>query len=119
MVSSIQNIAYGVPKGLILGPILSNIYFNDVVDHITVCLLVQYADETQFLHMSTIDNLNLHIRNTESTLLRLKLYLLTSGLLLNPAKTQCIFKGIRQLLSLIPPDTRIFFDETTFTLALT
>ncbi len=109
-VSSIQNIAYGVPQGSILGPILFNIYANDVADYITDCLLVQYADDTQFLHTTTFDNLNLLIRNTESTLLRLKRYFLTNGLLLNPANTQCIFIGSRQLLSLIAPDTRVSFD---------
>ncbi len=109
-VSSIQNIAYVVPQGSILGPILFNIYVNDVADHITDCLLVQYADDTQFLHTNTVDNLNVLIGNTESTLLRLKSYFLRNCLLLNPAKTQCIFIGNRQLLSLVPPDTRISFD---------
>ncbi len=109
-ISSLQNIAYGVPQGSIFGPILFNIFVNDVADHITDCLLVQYADDTQFLHTSTVDNLNLLIRNTESTLLRLKSYFLRSGLLLNSTKTQCILIGSRQLLSLIPPDTRISFD---------
>ncbi len=109
-VSSIENIAYGVPQGSILGPVLFNIYVNDVADHITDCLLVQYADDTQFLHTSTVDNLNPLIRNTESTLLRLKSYFLRNGLLLNPAKTQCIFIGSRQVLVFIPPDTRVSFD---------
>ncbi len=68
------------------------------------------ADETQFLHTSTVDNLNLLIRSTKSTLLRLKTHFLKNGLMLNPAKTQCIFIGNRQLLSLIPPETRISFD---------
>ncbi len=101
---------YGVPQGSILGPILINIYVNDVADYITDCLLVQYADDTQFLHTSTVDNLNFLIRNTGSTLLRLKRYFLTNDLLLNPAKTQCIFIGSRQLLSLIPTYTRVSFD---------
>ncbi len=104
-VSSLQNIACGVSQGSAVGPILFNIYVNDIADYITDCLLVQYADDTQFLHTSTIDNLNLLIRNNESTLHKLKRYFLTNGLLLNPAKTQCIFIGSRQLLSLIPPDT--------------
>ncbi len=99
-----------MPQGSILGPILFNIDVNDVADYITDCLLVQSADDTQFLPTSTIDNLNLLIRNTESTLLRLKRYFLTNGLLLNPAKTQCIFIGSLQLLSLIPPDTRVSYD---------
>ncbi len=99
-----------MPQGSLLGPILFNIYVNDVADYITDCLLVQYTDDTQFLHTSTIDNLNLLIRNTESTLLRLKRYFLTDGLLVNPAKTRCIFIGSCQLLSLIPPDTRVNFD---------
>ncbi len=45
-----------------------------------------------------------------SETLRLKRYFLKNGLLLNQAKTQCIFIGSCQLLSLIPPDTRISFD---------
>ncbi len=99
-----------MPQGSILGPILFNINVNDVADHITDCLLEQYADDTQFLHTSTADNLNLLIGNTESTLLRLKSYFLRNSLLLNSAKTRCIFIVNRQLLSLIPPNTRISFD---------
>ncbi len=42
--------------------------------------------------------------------LKLKRYFLTNVLMLNPAKTQCIFIGSHQLLSLILPDTRVSFD---------
>ncbi len=99
-----------MPQGSILGPIFVNINVHNVADHITDCLLVPYADDTQFLHTSTVDNLNLLVRNIESTLLTLKRYFLPNGLLLYPAKTQCIFIANRQLLSLISPDTRISFD---------
>ncbi len=109
-IPSMQNIAFGVPEGSILGRILLNIYVNDVSNYITDCLLAKYADDTQFLHTGTIDNLNLLIILTKSTLLRLKQYILANGLLLNPAKTQWIFIGNNQLLSLISPNTRISFN---------
>ncbi len=70
---------------------------------------IPYTDDTQFLHTNTVDNLNLLIRNTESTLFRLKSYFLRNGLLLNPNKTQCIFIGNHQLLTLIPLNTKISF----------
>ncbi len=89
---------------------IDSFWFNDYVSNITQSvrlnnIVSQYADDTQFLLTSTIDNLNHLIRNTESTLLRLKRYFLRNCLLLNPAKTQCIFFGNRPLLFLIPPDT--------------
>ncbi len=62
-VSSIQNIACEVPQGSILGPVLFNICVNIVADCITDCLLAQYADDTQFVRMNTIDSLNLFIRH--------------------------------------------------------
>ncbi len=67
-VLSMENIAYGVPQGFIFDPILFTINVNDVADNITDCLLMKYADDTQFLHTSIINNLNLLIRHTDATL---------------------------------------------------
>ncbi len=74
---------------------------------INLCFLVQYADDTQFIHADAINNLNDLISNTEETLLNIKRYFLRNELLLNPKKTQCIFIGNRQLLAQIPPATII------------
>ncbi len=108
-----------MPQGSIIGPILFNINVNDVADHITDCLLVQYADDTQFLHTSTVDNLNLLIRNTESTLLKLKRYFLTNGLLLNPAKLSVYSSEAANYYPLSHPTLEFPLTGTASTPALT
>ncbi len=48
---------YGVPQGSILGPILFNLFVNDMSYYIKNCSLTQYADDKQFLHSGTITEL--------------------------------------------------------------
>ncbi len=109
--SDILNVNYGAPPG----PILFSIYVNDLAETINVCCLVQYADDTQFIHVDAVNNLNDLISNTEGTLLNVKRYFLRNGLLLNPKKKQCIFIGNRQLLTQIPPATIINCDSDVIT----
>ncbi len=104
------NVCYGVPQGSVLGPILFSIYVNDLAEKINSCSLIQYADDTQFLHVDTINNLEDLISKTEGTLYNMKQYFLLNGLMLNSKKTQCIFIGNRQQLSHIPHDTFINCD---------
>ena len=76
-------------------------------DNILDCILIQYADDTQFLEADTVENLDGLISNTENALRNIELYFQTNGLLLNNKKTQCIFIGNRQLLALVPSDISI------------
>ncbi len=98
---------YGVPQGSILGPILFNTHVNDMARHINNCLLVQYADDTHFLHSGNIIEIDTLITRTENTLTQIRSYFLKNGLKLNTDKTQCIFLGTRQLLAHIPNKTII------------
>ena len=108
-ISKNKIISYGVPQGSILGPILFSICVNDLHAHVN-CFLIQYADDTQFLHSGTIDDLNKIIKDTENTHDKCRDYFLRNGLMFNPSRTQCILIGNRQLLSKIPSNTTINFN---------
>ncbi len=69
-VSSKTTTRYGVPSGSILRPVLFNVYVNDMSSHFTNCLLVQYADDTQFLHTGEVEELNTLVLEAETTLSR-------------------------------------------------
>ena len=111
--SSTLNVNFGVSQGSILGPILFTIYVNDLGKEVKDCLLVQYADDTQFILSDSIENLPKLIRKTGETLDKVKKYFNKNGLLLNINETQCMFIGSRTLLSRMPSDTIIHAGDTT------
>ncbi len=103
-------VVHGVPQGSILGPILFSIFVNDISEYVNDSVLIQYADDTQFIHSGNNNNLDQLISRAKSTLSNAKTYFLNSGHMLNCKKTQSIFSGTRQLLSAIPDDMTINFD---------
>ena len=114
--SRLQDInEYGVPQGSILGPILFNIFVNDLSENIKDSLVVQYADDTQFLHSSSVYEIKTLISKIEETLNNMKKYFLANGLMLNSGKTKCILIGNRQLLSHAPSNIVIKIGDETIT----
>ncbi len=111
-ISKEANVDFGVPQGSILGPILFSVYVNDIAEYITESTLVQYADDTQFLHYGYLENIYNIIKKAEITLVTAKEYFLKNGFMINPSKTQCIFTGSRQLMAQIPDNISIDFDGT-------
>ncbi len=62
-----------------------------------MCTLIQYADDTQFLHTETLDGLNNLIPNAELTLKTERTHFLKNSLKLHAKKTQWIFLRTRLL----------------------
>ena len=114
-ISSKREVSFGVPQGSILGPILFLIFVNDMTQIATGCSLVQYADDSQFIHTGTVDRIDELIKDAELTLRNAKKYFDKNGLLVNASKTQVIFIGSRQNISKVPENIKIRFDESDIT----
>ena len=112
LTSDKEEVNFGVPQGSNSGPVLFTIYVNDLKDNLNDGTIIQYADDTQFLHSDSLNNLQLLINRTETSLREIQIYFLKNGLMLNPHKTQCIFIGNQQLISKIPSQTVIRLNET-------
>ena len=110
VISSTRNIAFGVPQGSILGPILFNIYVNDLNSSIPDCFIVQDADDTQIIIERETDQIDDLLRRREAILNLAEVYFQRNGLLLNEKKTQCIFIGSRQFISGISDDVYLNFN---------
>ena len=110
-------VSHGVPQGSILGPILFSIFVNDISEFISDCVIVQYADDTQFIHSGNINNLDQLITRAKVTLSNARTYFLKSGLILNANKTLFILIGTRQFLSSLLDDMIINIDGNVITVS--
>ena len=69
--NSCASISPGVPQGSILGPLLLNIYMNDICFFITETELTNYADDnTPYAINADIENLIKSLENDSSILIK-------------------------------------------------
>ena len=81
----------GVPHGSILGPLLSNIFINDIFLYIGNLDLCNYADDSTLF--VTGESLSIIIENLKSNLLRISKWFHENFMVLNPDKCHVMVLG--------------------------
>ena len=89
--SSWMGVSAGVPQGSILGPILFNIFMNDLTYAIHECKLVNYADDTK-IYLSHRDPQVVEVR-VNKDLDNTTKWFRENGMLANPEKYQALRLG--------------------------
>jgi len=90
-------VASGVPQGSILGPLLFNIYVNDlplVPEH---CAPQCYVDDTKLLMSFHLQDQSSVMDKMNKDLLKIRNWCFYNQLLLNPDKTKLVIFGSRQM----------------------
>lgn len=105
--SQILPLLCGVPQGSILGPLLFNLYINDIVNINNNAMFIIYADDTTiFFSGNSIDYL---ISNCNDTLVQLQQWSLINSMKINENKTKAVI--FRAKNKPIPPHADIIFNS--------
>lgn len=102
--SGVLGVVLGMPQGSVLGPLLFNIYINDLLSLTNQnTLVVNYADDTNFIIKG--EDFPMLIKNATHTLNLASMWFQLNGLILNEKKTKCIFFKIND--SLVTPASMV------------
>ena len=82
--SNIQKTSYGVPQGSILGPILFNLFLNNLQDDLHTINGIQYADDTTLYKLCKVNQLKDTENTINNALMKYKTGLMKTVLLLMP-----------------------------------
>jgi hypothetical protein len=81
-------VEYGVPQGTVLGPLLFNLYVNDIVKHVKYCNISMFADDTMLYKSGkNIENI---ITEINEDLMSIYHYLCSNSLSVNVNKSKYI-----------------------------
>jgi hypothetical protein len=86
-------VSYGVPQGLVLGPLLFILYINDI-PHLTKGRPIMYADDTSILNVG--QDMNELQKTTSNNVEAVQQYFEINNLSMNPSKTHYILFQTRQ-----------------------
>ncbi len=91
--SNKTSITYGVRQGLVLGAILFTIYVNDLSHAFSECQVIQYADDTQYIHTGDMNDIGCLMSKGEDCISKAGLYYNKNGLLLNVKRPNVCLSG--------------------------
>ena len=98
--SSCQTIAFGIPQGSILRPMIFNLYVSDLKDVIPASIKCsQYADVTTLYHHIPVQDSACGVSLMNNALSELHSWFKESNLALNPAKTKSMMFLTRQMFT--------------------
>ena len=103
--SSWLEITFGIPQGSILGPLLFNIFLNDIflfIEHTEIC---NFADDNTIY--SCNKDINLVINNLKADIINLTNWFKENSLVANPKKFQVMFLGTNDTKSIHIGDIEI------------
>ncbi|XP_024116978.1 uncharacterized protein LOC112138628 [Oryzias melastigma] len=89
--SEAKGISCGVPQGSILGPLLFNIYINDIFNVSKLLKLILFADDTNIFYSTDNQRELINVLNTE--LIKIKSWMDYNKLSLNLDKSKVMFFG--------------------------
>ena len=98
-------IRHGVPQGSILGPLLFNLYINDLPSICRTCNVESYVDDSKLFLSFPKREMDGGLQYLTEDLLRVTSWCCHNHLLINPDKTKFCLFGSQQMLSRIsiPP----------------
>ena len=98
-ISDALTIPHGLPQGSILGPMLFNLYINDLPSAVKSSCTDSYVDDTKIYCSFSAKNMNSCLVKMTEHLRLIAGWYCSHQLLINPSKTKVIFFGSSQLLS--------------------
>ena len=100
-----SNISLGVPQGSILGPLLFNIYINDIQFSTDFLNFIKYADDTNLFY-PMVQNVDSVVINNE--LEKVLDWLTVNMLSVNVKKTKCmLFRNVGRNINSIIPEIKL------------
>ena len=105
-------IRHGVPQGSILGPLLFNLYINDLPSTCRTCNAESYVDDSKLFLSFPKREMDNGLEYLTEDLLRVASWCCHNHLLINPDKTKFCLFGSQQMLSQISIPPLTFLGKT-------